>query len=130
MFTLYVVTMAKGGITMLMIKKLQFSGDVKEEFQDWVRKNSKKSLLFINDKHMLNKLALALEVSLSPIPYCPDSCDFVDGNNKTHLSFEVISKENGKVVGYLLTNYHNWASNVVYFQPSTLSQISDLFVVY
>lgn len=128
MLELYIVTVAKGGITML-IKKLQFSGDVKKEFQDWVRKNNKESLLFIKDKHMLNKLALALEVSLSPSHYWPDSSDFVDENNKTHLSFEVISKENGKVVGYLLTNYHNWASNLVYLQPATLSQIDAIFVV-
>ncbi len=111
----------------MLIKELQFSKKkFLLEFHDWITKNNKKAILYIESIDTLNQINDLLNVKQVNKVHTLDLIDCESENLKIRISYTSVRKPNGST-SYYLTSYHNVTENLVYLLPNT-QHISELYI--
>ena len=111
----------------MVIKKLFFSKDhLLENFQNWVRENNKKSLLYIQSVYTVGKINDLLKTHKQVLSAKPDMISFVSDDAKVRITYEIVRKPNFTSPSYVLISYQNARTNTVYLLP----EIAEINAIY
>ena len=111
----------------MVIKKLFFSrNNLIEDFQNWVRENNKKSLLYIQSFYTVGKINDLLRAHRKVTSAKPDCMCFVSDDAKVRITYEMVRKPNFNSPSYVLISYHNARTNTTYLLP----EIAEINAIY